>query len=565
MFIDSRSLDDDIVIETELCIVGCGPAGLTLAKELLGEEIDVCILESGGFDFDSEIQALNNSLDSVGDQIWPCPDYPLAQTMRTRQFGGTANQWIDLRTGKKIVRYVPLEEIDFEKRDWLPYSGWPITRKDLEPYYQRAQTICGLGSGSYEPEDWESPESKTINFDEDYLVNRIFQFGSSDIFTHGYRDLLDQESNVKVYFNSGACELISENSNQTISMVKCLTLRGHFWVKAKYFVLAAGGIENARILLMSNEDNSNGLGNQNDLVGRFFMDHQLVRVGLIHASNQYILSRMKLYFVRDVNGYEIQAKPVLSRQVMEREKLLNANFFLLSRPFMTRYNLLRNLFPHGKNYVSKAVSSAITISRKFRRADLQLKDLEHLGNVLRGLDDIIYFQARKLTSVGSSLEAFWPEERKRQRSLGAVQVYSSVEQAPRLENRVVLGQEKDRFGYPKIQVIWHWDELSRSSFVRASKFFGKEVARAGMGKMVLELDKGDPQLASPSIHHHMGTTRMHDDPRQGVVDANCKVHGIANLFIAGSSTFTTGGYANPTLTIVALAIRLADHLKAKAR
>jgi choline dehydrogenase-like flavoprotein len=134
-----------------------------------------------------------------------------------------------------------------------------------------------------------------------------------------------------------------------------------------------------------------------------------------------------------------------------------------------------------------------------------------------------------------------------------------------LENRVVLGQEKDRFGYPKIQVIWHWDELSRSSFVRASKFFGKEVARAGMGKMVLELDKGDPQLASPSIHHHMGTTRMHDDPRQGVVDANCKVHGIANLFIAGSSTFTTGGYANPTLTIVALAIRLADHLKAKAR
>jgi choline dehydrogenase-like flavoprotein len=386
-----------------------------------------------------------------------------------------------------------------------------------------------------------------------------------DVFTHGYRDLFSQESNVKVYLNSSACEIVSEGDSQAISMVKCLTPRGHFWVKAKYFVLATGGIENARILLMSNKYHPNGLGNQNDLVGRFFMDHQLVRVGVIHASNQYILNRMKLYSVRDVDGSEIQAKPVLSRQIMEREKLLNANFFLISRPFMTRYNLLRNLFPGGKSYVSKAVSSAITLSRKLRRADLQIKDLEHLSNVLRGLDDIIYFQARKLTSVGASLDAYWPEDRKRQQSLGAVQVYSSVEQAPRLENRVVLDQEKDRFGYPKTQVFWHWDDLSRNSFVRASRFFGKEVARAGMGKLVLELDKGDPQLVSPSIHHHMGTTRMHDDPRQGVVDANCKVHGMANLFIAGSSTFTTGGYANPTLTIVALAIRLADHLNAKVR
>ena len=566
MFFDTRNFDHDTSIETDVCIVGCGPAGLTLAKELSSEHLDICLLESGGFDINAEIQSLNDSLESVGDQIPPCPNYPPAQTMRARQFGGTANQWVDTTTGKSIVRYVPLEEIDFERRDWLPYSGWPITRQDLEPYYQRAQKACGLASKSYEPEDWETLDAKKINFNQDILLNRIFQFGTSDAFTKDYKQFFNQTKNISIYLYNNAYELIQEDDSKIVSPLKCLTAKGHFWVKAKHYILAAGGIENSRILLLSkNENHKNGLGNQNDLVGRFFMDHQLIRVGVIHTSNQFILNHLKLYSVRSVSGSEIQAKPILSPDLMEREKLLNANFFLLSRPFISRFNLIRTLFPSGKNYTSKAVSSAITVSRKIRKANLSLNDMEHLSNILQGLDDIIYFQARKLTPPGVSLEGYWPEDLNRQRSLGAIHVYSSAEQAPRPENRIILGDEKDQNGYSKTQIIWRWDKQSRESFVRAAKLFGKEIANAGMGKLVFEFDKGDPQLTSPSIHHHMGTTRMHDDPKQGVVDANCKVHDVANLYVAGSSVFPTGGYANPTLTIVALSIRLADHIKQVSR
>lgn len=556
MFIDARTLEVDQTVSVEVCIVGAGPAGIALAKELVDSSRKVCLLESGGLTPDSSIQALNESMDAIGDQIYPCPDFPGAATMRTRQFGGTSHQW------DRLVRYVPLEEIDFEKRDWLPHSGWPFKKSDLNPYYARAQEVCGLGGQSYEAKDWESIDSPQISFDSEVLTNRIFQFGPLDIFSQRYQALLRASTNIDTYLYSSVYELEVDDTAQQVQRAKVITPKGHYWVRANRFILATGAIENARILLLSNQVQTQGLGNQNNLVGRFLMDHPMVRVGILHPPSRKTIGQMKLYGMQrsqDNPEVEYQCKPIISAAAVQREQLLGANAYLLPFHSWAKFDLIRFLLPRGKNYVSPAVSSAISFSRNLRRGKIDGELLLHFKTTIGGLDDLLHFQGRKNRTFDH--ECRWPQEPQRQKHLGVFHVYSLTEQAPRPDNRVTLGSEKDAFGYPKVQLVWRWDEFSRRSVVKAEKLFQAEFARAGLGRLALEMDKGEPQVNTLSCHHTMGTTRMHHDPKQGVVDANCQVHGMHNLFIAGASTFPTGGYANPTLTIVALAIRLADHIK----
>lgn len=357
-------------------------------------------------------------------------------------------------------------------------------------------------------------------------------------------------------------ELVVNETAQKVQQAKVVTSKGHYWVKAKTFILATGAIENARILLLSNQVQQQGLGNQHDQVGRFLMDHPMVRVGILHPPSRKTISQMKLYGMQrslDNPEVEYQCKPIISAAAMRREKLLGANAYLLPYHPWTQFNLIRFLLPRGKQYVSPAISSAISLSRSLRRGKISSELWQHLKTTLGGLDDILHFQSRKNRTFNH--ECRWPQNPHRQKHLGVFHVYSLTEQAPRPDNRVILGSEVDAFGFPKVQLIWRWDDFSRRSVVKAEKLFQAGFAKAGLGHLVLELDKGDPQVNTLSCHHTMGTTRMHDDPKQGVVDANCQVHGVHNLFTAGASTFPTGGYANPTLTIIALAIRLADHIK----
>lgn len=560
MFIDARTFEVGQIVDTEICIIGAGPAGITLAKEFINSPLKICILESGGLTPEPNIQVLNESMDAIGDQISPCPDFPGAHTMRTRQFGGTSNQW------DRLVRYTPLEEIDFEKRDWLPHSGWPIKKSDLDPYYARSQETCGIGPYSYEPEDWASIDTPQIPFDSQILTNRIFQFGPLDIFSQRYKDLIKSSSSVDAYLYSSVYELEVDETTQRVQRAKVITPKGHYWVRGSKFVLATGAIENARILLLSNRAKTQGLGNQNDLVGRFLMDHPMTRLGILHPRSRKTISQMKFYGMQrlqDNPEIEYQCKPIISEAARRREKLLGANAYLLPYPSLSKFNLIRLLFPKGKHYVSPAVTSAINLSRHLRRGEINGELWKHLKISLGGIDDILHFQGRKNRTFDH--ECRWPQAPQREKRLGVFHVYSLTEQAPIPDNRVTLGSDMDAFGYPKVQLIWRWDEFSRRSVVKAEKLFQSEFARAGLGHLALEMDKGDPQVNTLSCHHTMGTTRMHHDPKQGVVDANCQVHGVDNLFIAGASTFPTGGYANPTLTIIALAIRLADHLKSSYR
>lgn len=561
MLVDARRVPKGETLETEVCIVGAGPAGIVLARELIGQDFRVCLLETGGFDFDPDIQALaDGANDTIGDF------YPGAIYMRQRQYGGTSHAWnIDMGHKKPGVRYVTLDPIDFEKRDWLPYSGWAITKKDLDPYYERAHKACKTGPCEYNVEYWQDEQAKPLPFQSDRVTNQMFHFGPREVFTHDYRKELVESNNVTLCIYATALELDTDELANTVTRVKVGCLDGNeFWVSAKFVILATGGIETARLMLLSDRVQKNGLGNQHDLVGRFLMDHPLLRSGMMVPFDRKVFDSLALYDTRWVNGAMVLAKPVLSETVMRQEQLLNMNAAMFPRAHIHKYNLLRSVFPKGRKYRSPAVNSAQAIVKSLKQKQVP-KDLpKHLTNLATGIDDLVYYQWRKKQRISHPYgldTGGWSTLDDKDKKFGCFELYHLSEQSPDPNNRVTLGDVRDRFGYRKVQLYWRLNDLDIRSMRRSLEVFAEEFAKVGLGKLNLELDQGVPQVFLPSIHHHMGTTRMHEDPKQGVVDANCKVHGVSNLFVASSSVFPTGGYANPTLTIIAFAIRVADQVK----
>jgi len=546
MLIDASTLPTGEIIETEVCIVGAGPAGITLARELKSADFRVCLLESGGLEFDKNTQSLCEG-EIVGE------GFGSLDAQRCRQFGGTANNW-EIKLGNHLidVRLAPLDQIDFEKRDGLPYSGWPFDKSHLDPFYERAQSVCKIGPFAYNAEAWEDAQNQKLPLTGSDVTTSMFQFGSRTVFTHEYRDEISQASNITTYLNANLVEIETNSTARTVTRVRVACLQGNeFWVCAKVFILATGGMENAQLLLLSNNNQKAGLGNQNDLVGRFFMDHPFVNGGTLIPTNRQIFNTTALYDLRRVNNIAVMGKLTLTEEVMRQEKLLNISAIL---------------FPRPKLYQSKAVKSFNTLRDAFVKTEVPKDAVKHLSNVINGLDYIVPAIHRRVTKQQTFFPSLgsggWSELTANERRFATFEVLHQTEQAPNPDNRVILSGLRDRLGRRKVQLHWRcWSDIEICSIRRSQEIFRQEIARAGIGHLEIERDGELPQLNVPGAHHHMGTTRMHIDPKQGVVDQNCQVHGVSNLFVAGSSVFPTGGFANPTLTIVALAIRLADHVK----
>lgn len=547
MFVDAQILPEDTVVTTDVCIVGAGPAGITLAREFIGQNFQVCLLESGRTEPDKDIQSL-----CTGEITEDLPQN-LGES-RCRQFGGSANLWDD-QTGKEYysARLLPLDKIDFEKRDWLPYSGWPFGKSHLDPFYERAQYLCRLRPFAYDAEDWEDEHNPRLPFAGDRVVTTMYQYGTRNIFTHELRSQINRAANITTYLNTNVVEIETNKTARTVNRIRAACSQGNkFSVTAKVFILATGGIENARLLLLSNNTQKAGLGNQNDLVGRFFMEHALFRLGLFMPSNRQIFNSTALYDIRCINNISVMGKLSLTEKIMHSKRLLNS------------YMLL---FPKPKAYESKAVSSLKTIISSSRRAEIPKDAIKLFSNVISGIDDTAAFlcgKALKLKEFShySSLGG-WSRLKGNERRFKSFEVRACTEQPPRPDMRIRLGSELDHLGLRKIQPIrWHWSDMEINSILQLQELLREEIAHAGLGqfKSWIELD-GSTKPQCVGGHHHLGTTRMHIDPKQGVVDENCRVHNVSNLFMAGSSVFPTGGAANPTLTIIALAIRLADQVK----
>ncbi|MEM7220643.1 MAG: GMC family oxidoreductase [Pseudomonadota bacterium] len=530
MLIDLEQYDGPDTLDADVCVVGAGVAGALLAERLAAAGVDVCLLEAGGADFEDRTQALYAGTNAGMDY------YPL-DGARLRFFGGTANIWGG--------RCVSLDRIDFERREWVPYSGWPITAEDLVPYYRRAHDHLELGEYDYSDDLWAQCDGGRPEFDADKFATRFWRFDEQrERFVAGRSPLLHADARARVVLHANVTRLAAAPNADRIERVEVSTLGGRkLSVCASQVVLAAGAVENARLLLVSNDVQPHGVGNDRDQVGRYFMEHPHARIGTLDpgsGADFKLWSAFRKRFLPVPIAPVLLASPALQR---ERELLNTAVTFKLQRPTDRGTPLNRRLYLSLKHQLNPT----------------------RTGRALwHG-----YRDAKKLLqrSVRNSFE-------RTRAAVGATTLHLMVraEQAPNPASRVRLdAHERDALGVPRVALDWQLGEQDKHTLNALNAALGAEFQRLGYGALRPSEWLADDSLAwpvDPTIgnhpiggYHHMGTTRMSADPARGVVDADCRVHGYDNLSIAGSSVFATGGWANPTLTILALAERLADRLK----
>ncbi len=493
---------------------------------LAGHEI--CLLESGGMDFEDDTQAL-----FAGNNIGM--EYYDLDHARLRFFGGTTNIWGG--------RNVPLDRIDFQTRDWVPHSGWPISLDDLNPYYRLAHDSLELGEFDYSHAMWKTLQLEPLDFDPEQLSTHFWRF---DAYTERFNsrrcnDLLESE-NMRIVLHANVLGLQASENATTVSGLNVSTLGGRkAQVKAKHFVLACGAIENARLLLASNTVETDGIGNDHDLVGRYFMEHPHGRVAHIDVKDPAAI--WALYRKRyPQGGVPVAPALVMPESLQKRLGVLNS-----AVTFKLQKDPLRGSSLTHKAYMN--LKHTLSPTRSGRR----------LWQSWRGAQNFLQRNlSMPLLRIGVKVKRM------------GLYVMARAEQAPNPDSRVQLSTERDSLGSPRADLDWRLGSLDKETMLQFGHTLQREFKRLGYGKVTTSdwLQDGRPEWpvdASVGNHpiggyHHMGTTRMSDSPATGVVDANCTVHGYDNLHIAGSSVFTTGGWANPTLTILALSHRLGDHL-----
>jgi choline dehydrogenase-like flavoprotein len=522
MLIDANDLDAGSTIGGDAVIIGGGPAGIAIALSLSRLGIETVLVESGGLEFNPAIQELATGTISGRN-------YTDLDATRLRLLGGTSNHWGG--------RCLPLVEHDFAQRGWIPLSGWPITYDSLKPYYQRAHDVLQLGGYSYDPAAAVRHHGGALFPFEDGPPRSVLSRKNPLRLGRAYREDLEHSKNCTVCLNGHVLYLKDNNSGKKVNTAKIISSHGRpFSLIGRHFVIATGGIENPRLLMLSERNGNGYFGNEGDQVGRHFMEHLWITAGLLVMSDRNLDFSM---YVRDFRYQGVNSVLTLAydAQFLEQQQLPNMYFeFKRQRGF----------------WFTEEIEAANSVARDLSSLKWPDNFSKHIMTMARNLDTFIDAAAEDL--LGDTMI----HKNKPQ----AFQVFSYGEQVPNPESRVRLADVADKYGLPKTDLVWRTTAQDHDAIRRSASMLAAEAGRVGLGRMRLEPGLREPGL--PRItggNHHMGTTRMSTSPRTGVVDTNCRVHGMANLYVAGSSVFPTSGYANPTLTIVALALRLADHLQ----
>jgi choline dehydrogenase-like flavoprotein len=516
------SLDalEDSQVSAALCIIGAGPAGLEVARCLDGSTVPIVVLEGGDFDYDPQTQRLHRvvcagkairSPNSRFNRHLP-PD--VRSESRIRQFGGTSNIW--------SAKWKALSPEDFEAKGWIAHSGWPLRYEELLPYYRQVVEGYGLPPSLLDAEAFRLDGGQG-SLDESLGRTIYYKQPHPLTFNGAFRRVLEASGTVTVILNANVTRLVMDTDAARVRYVVANSLTGkEIHVRAETFVLAGGGLENARLLLAL-KDRAGQTGGDHGLVGRFFMDHPKVIHGRLVPGQPFKLARF-LMPKRRKSG--IAFAFCLSPALRERSSLPNYRTELLPT---------RGRTPWG---------ASLTTVRDAWRARRWSRVLSTSAIILLQIP----LHVLRLVLL---------------RYLGLASEYHLVhhlEQLPHPQSRVYLSStDTDAFGEPLVVLDWRLTEQDRAAFQAYLTTLQVEIARHQIGTVVYP--SGDVDLdALADAAHHMGTTRMGTSSAEGVVDGDCKVFGIENLYVAGSSTFPTGGNANPMLTILALSRRLSHHL-----
>jgi len=511
------------VLTTDVCVIGSGAAGITVARQLDGSPLQVLVLEAGGLSPDSVVEADTFAIDQLGTPHRnPIPD-------RGRWFGGSTSLWFG--------RIAMLDPIDFESRAWVRDSGWPLTMDQLTPWLEKAATILDVPHlDKLSIENW--PSNPTI----DTFVRTggagmgVFLWADGMFMGLRQRARLEASPNVRVLLDATAAQLVPNEGSTAIDAVSVMGAPGaEFRVHASTYVLAAGGLENPRLLLASTARSPGGVGNGEDVVGRYYLDHPrgegLATVDLRGLAPGQV-ERLLLLGEKAKSEYgKVQLRVTFPEALQREEELLN-----------------HSLHAHLVSDIHETPGYLAA-----RRLLERLRTRQRAG--ARGDLAAVVKDAPRLARLGAR------HARGRSRPVELV-VIDQMEQEPDPGSRVTVDHRRlDRYGLPKLQLDWRIGSSTYRSQQRMHRLFGDILERVGITTFRSQvLDHPDEQPELWDMKHPSGTTRMSTSPKHGVVDPDCRVHGLSNLYVAGSSTFPTTGHANPTLLIVALAARLADHL-----
>jgi choline dehydrogenase-like flavoprotein len=511
-------------LTSDICIVGAGPAGLTIATELAQTALRVLVIESGADRRETSFAASLNGIESVGE-----PLEMNTRKVRNRVLGGSSHTWSG--------RCTPLDAIDYEERWWIPGSGWPITGEEMSPYLRRAGKYLGLDAMEYDDSLLGPLGLSSQLHDRWYgeLQSVFWQFScssstSGDFMRFGPRFKKLRSENVSVVTNATVTQLLLDESGGRVHELEIAEPSGKkHKVRCGYVVLCTGAIENARLLLASNRQQKEGVGNQNDMVGRCLMDHPRTTVGTFPRSAHKALQQ-ELGLFSHAAGSTVQRGLSPTADVQRKLGLLNCAAWTTQH--VDDDDAWRALRSMARNNGTDKLTLGKIVLRHGDQIAAGLWAKMHGGAVPR--------------------------------RLGRVDLDMMSEQLPSLTSRVMLSQQVDALGMPRAQVDWRIGTMEREAAIYLGHAVNEYLAHAGMPTAELRdwvRERRPEDAVFCDSAHPSGTTRMAEDEASGVVDETAKVHGLENLYIAGASVFPTAGHANPTMMIVALALRLADKLR----
>ncbi len=532
-------------LAVDVCVVGAGAAGISLALSLSGTGLSVALLEAGKQTQDAAAQALYEG--EVADEQLHSP----AHRYRLRGLGGSTSLW-----GGRCMPYDP---IDFEERPWVPHSGWPITYEDLVPYYVAANTLAEAGRYAYDArEAFPLLPPMIAGFTSEIVrTTGLERFSCPTHFGKRYARRLKLAPDVRVLRGAICTAIRLEADASSVRLLDIATLEGNrFTVRARATVLATGGLETARLLLCSNDVTPQGVGNRFDVVGRYYMCHIAGNVGALVVNGPPSDVR---------HGYEIAPDGVYCRRRISIAPARQRQHQLLNA--VARLHFPKITDPsHGSGVLSGLFLARRMISYEYGK---RLQDrtpptlgayARHLLNVASDPLDTAAFLAHWFSRRTLAQRKFPSVILRNRTNRFSLEVQS--EQQPLASSRVHLCNAVDPLGMRRIRIDWRYSRDDIESVAQTLDLFAAELARSGAGRFTYQRATLEEDLLRYGAYggHHIGTARMGRDPHTSVVDSDCKVHSVDNLYVAGSAAFPTSSQANPTLTIIALSLRLADHL-----
>jgi len=548
MILDANDISGTEPVTADLCIVGAGAAGISMALEFADGPLDVLLLEAGGLKPEKETQNLYAG--SVADEKMHSPP----DRYRQRRFGGSTTIWGG--------RCMPLDPIDFERRDFIPNSGWPIDLEALAPFYPKANSLCEAGEYAYSVEEAFHRTLRPMieGFaSSHFTTNTLERFSCPTDFGARYGRRLRAAGNIRVLLHANVTQIQLEPTGTSVDSLTVRTLRGRtLKVKAKRYVLATGGLEVARLLLASRSIHADGVGNHHDVVGRYYMCHLAGTIGAL-TIDRPLGAVWNGYDVSD-EGIYCRRRIALNETTQRRERV--GNFVArLHHPRITdpdHRNAILSLLYLAKFIIPYEYGKRLHGDQRSTFAEW----MKHVRNVVTGPFDAVGFAWHMLRDRKLAERKFPSIIIKPKANLFSLDFHA--EQTPTPGSRLTLTSDVDALDMPQLRVDWRYARNDVDTIARSIALLAGDFERSGVGTFAYDAQSIEFEMIRYGAYggHHIGTTRMGDDPRSSVVDSDCQVHGVANLSIVSSAVFPTSSQANPTLTIVALALRLSTHLRA---